>query len=333
MPISRKPVLEALIWLDADLRGADLHEVDLNGAYLVGTKLDGEVVKTKPYEEEVLSGTEGKTPSDDSVKSEKKSENQGAAVSDKIDVGENKTAAQKKPETDGHASDKKDMNNTASMEKSGTDGVAVPESQVKENVVRDTTANAVPKETGVKEAKPLPDDHEPAISSAQDGKSQNVEQEKTRNIEPSSASVPAQEKSVVEKDPVIAKQTEKGKNTAADRVQPAEISSDKAKNLKQLLETKKCYQCDLAGIDLSGKDLGKADLEGADLKGSNLEKADLAKANLRGASLVNANLKKADLKEADLYKANLSGADLTDAAMENAKVDETLFVGAIGRNM
>ena len=169
--------------------------------------------------------------------------------------------------------------------------------------------------------------------SVQNGKPQNAENVKTKDEVPSPVKAPEQGKTIVEKDLLMAQQTDKKKNDKTAAGQPAEISSDKAKNLKKLLETKKCYQCDLAGVDLSGKDLDKADLEGANLAGSNLEKTDLAKANLKGASLVGANLKKADLDGTDLYKANLSGADLTGAKMEKANVDETLFVGTIGRHM
>jgi uncharacterized protein YjbI with pentapeptide repeats len=320
---------------DADLRGADLQGVDLNGAYLMGAKLDGEVVKTKPYEEEISGSTE-KMTLDDTAESTSKKENKGAAVGSKIDDGERLATGPKKAASDSRTSDTKNPESMASKDSPLVKGVA-PESQVKENVIQEATTNTAPKEAAVKETAQLSEDQGSAAASAQAGKSQNAEQEMTGKRETLASSVPAQEKNIAEKDPVIAKQatkqTETGKNTPADTVQPAEISSDKAKNLKTLLETKKCYKCDLAGVDLSGKNLSEADLEGADLKGSNLEKTDLAKANLKGASLVNANLKKADLKRADLYKANLSGADLTDAAMENATIDEALFEGVIGKKM
>ena len=129
----------------------------------------------------------------------------------------------------------------------------------------------------------------------------------------------------------VVKKDEGTEENTSKTVTPKEISGDKAKNLKRLLDTKKCYQCDLSGIDLSDKNLGEADLEGANLTGSNLEKTDLGKAVLRGALLGDANLKKADLRGADLYRADLSGADLTEANMEGAKIDGAVFSGAIGR--
>jgi uncharacterized protein YjbI with pentapeptide repeats len=139
-----------------------------------------------------------------------------------------------------------------------------------------------------------------------------------------------QAQTIADKDLLMVNPTDKDKIKKTAVAIPDEISRDKDKNLKRLFETKKCYKCDLGGIDLSGRDLDKADLEGANLTGSNLEKTGLKKANLKGALLVNANLKKADLNGADLYKANLSGADLTDAKMEKANVDETLFGGVTG---
>jgi uncharacterized protein YjbI with pentapeptide repeats len=315
----------------ADLRGADLREVDLNGAYLTGTKLDSEPVSTKPHEDD-LAGSEEKSNVADTVKSKRNNENQSAAVNGKRDVEDNATVVQKNSETGDHTSDMKDLSKTVSEKKSESDGI-VPGGQVKEKVVQSTKTDEEAKETSVKKTTVMAENHDPAPKSTQDGKPQNMEQEKTRNEELPSVSPTDQGKGIVEKDPVSEKQVEKEKIKTTDVGKPAEISDDKAKNLKKLLETKKCYQCDLAGVDLSGKNLGKADLEGANLKGCNLENVDLAKANLKGASFVDANLKKADLKGADLYKANLSRADMTDARMEDAHVDETIFTGAIGRSM
>jgi uncharacterized protein YjbI with pentapeptide repeats len=313
----------------ADLSGADLSEADLNGAYLTGTKLDSEPVRTKPHEEE-LSGSEQKSNVADTVKTKKINENQSAAVNSKRDVEDTATVVQKNAETGDHISDTKDPNKSVSKKKSESDGTA-PGGQVKEKVVQNTTTNEEAKETSVKKTTVIAENHNPAPESTQDVKSQSMEQEKIRDEKLPSVSATDQGKSSVE-NPVSEKQAEKEKTKTTDAGKPAEIFDDKAKNLKKLLETKKCYQCDLAGVDLSGKNLDKADLEGANLKGCNLENVDLAKANLKGVSLVDANLKKADLKGADLYKANLSGADITDTKMEDAHLDETILTGVIGRS-
>ena len=65
--------------------------------------------------------------------------------------------------------------------------------------------------------------------------------------------------------------------------------------VKQLLETKQCPECNLSNVNLKGMDLQGFNLQGANLEG----------ANLSGAKLANANL-----KNANLNKANLTGSDL-----------------------
>jgi uncharacterized protein YjbI with pentapeptide repeats len=247
----------------ADLRGADLREIDLSGAYLLGTKFDGEIVKTKSYEEG-QSETEKKTNAD--VELKKKSEK-------KVETGSN------------------DRENRPLL--SAT-------------------------------AEPIPENKVDHQTSKIQG---NVRSE---NGVTSPGKGAEQEKPIAPKDLLTAKPADRENIERTTVAKPGQISSDREKNVKQLLETKKCYKCDLKGMDLSGKDLDKVDLEGADLTGSNLERTDLNKANLKGALLVNANLKKADLNGADLYKANLSGADLTDAKIEKAKVDEAVFAGVKG---
>jgi len=107
---------------------------------------------------------------------------------------------------------------------------------------------------------------------------------------------------------------------------PTELS------LLKLLDANKCYECNLTGVDLSGKNLDEADLEGSNLSGALLEGVDFSEANLKGVLFLKANLKNADFREADLYKADFSGADLTGADFGGAQLDETNFSGAIGYN-
>lgn len=80
---------------------------------------------------------------------------------------------------------------------------------------------------------------------------------------------------------------------------------------------------DLAGMDLSRKDLAgailvEADLRDADLTGANLEGADLTGADLTGASLGEAYMRGADLSWASLTGAYVREADLGDAIMVGA---------------
>ncbi|MCC0176547.1 pentapeptide repeat-containing protein [Waterburya agarophytonicola K14] len=111
---------------------------------------------------------------------------------------------------------------------------------------------------------------------------------------------------------------------------PAESLTD----LTQLLNTKKCSQCDLSnsglvqtnlvGADLSqanlvGANLSQANLTGADLRGANLTGASFYGANLTGANLAGVNLTSTDLRNAYLNNANLTGANLDVARMEGIK--------------
>lgn len=112
-----------------------------------------------------------------------------------------------------------------------------------------------------------------------------------------------------------------------------ELTADRQAVLTQLFDKKRCVDCDLSGMDLSGKNLDGFDLERANLKGSNLRGADLEKANLKGAKLDGASLRDADLRKADLYRASFREADLTGAKLEKALVDSTDLTDAVGVNL
>lgn len=92
------------------------------------------------------------------------------------------------------------------------------------------------------------------------------------------------------------------------------------RNVQQLLKTKSCPSCDLAGVDLSQNRLNKADLQGANLSGARLNLADLSGANLRHANLSRANLTGADLSYADLEGANLQGIQLDGARFQATRI-------------
>lgn len=108
-------------------------------------------------------------------------------------------------------------------------------------------------------------------------------------------------------------------------------------NVRRLLSTNMCAECDLAEADLRGAhligaDLRRADLTGADLSWVNLEGADLTKANLEGANLTGAFLTNASFANANLDNANLSEAklyfvDVTDASMESLILTGATIVG------
>ena len=91
-------------------------------------------------------------------------------------------------------------------------------------------------------------------------------------------------------------------------------------DLNQLLNTKKCSQC-----DLSNSGLVQANLTGADLVQANLTGANLSQANLTGANLTGANLAGTSLYGANLTGANLTGANLAGTDLRNAYVGNTNF--------
>lgn len=105
-------------------------------------------------------------------------------------------------------------------------------------------------------------------------------------------------------------------------------------DLNQLLNTKKCSQCDLSnsglvqanliGVDLAqanlvGANLSQANLTGADLRGTNLTGASLYGANLTGANLTGANLLGTDLRNAYVANTNLTSVNLDSAHLEGIK--------------
>jgi uncharacterized protein YjbI with pentapeptide repeats len=111
--------------------------------------------------------------------------------------------------------------------------------------------------------------------------------------------------------------------------------AENASQLRQLLSTKNCQQCDLTGAGLVMNDLAGAKLNQANLVGANLSRTNLMGADLRGANLTGASLFGANLTGADLRGANLTGTDLRSAYLNNANVQgidisSAYLEGAIG---
>jgi len=83
--------------------------------------------------------------------------------------------------------------------------------------------------------------------------------------------------------------------------------------VRQLLATKVCPDCNLQSANLQQRDLTHANLQNANLQGANLQGARLGQANLKGANLQGANLEGADLGCAAVnfdFKATEQGATL-----------------------
>lgn len=118
---------------------------------------------------------------------------------------------------------------------------------------------------------------------------------------------------------------------------PAPIDAVRAANVRRLLITNACAECDLVSVDLSNQHLIGADLRGALLTGANLSwsnlegadmtSADLTGADLTGAFLTNASLVAADLDGANLAEAQLYYVDVTGASMSDLNLAGATVVG------
>ncbi len=93
----------------------------------------------------------------------------------------------------------------------------------------------------------------------------------------------------------------------------------------RLMADKKCVDCDLRRLGLSGVFLAGANLQGADLQWSSLQDSNLRNANLSGANLTDANLRGTILAGANLAGANLTGAALIGADLAGANLAGTIM--------
>lgn len=156
-----------------------------------------------------------------------------------------------------------------------------------------------------------------------------AEQQETEAMIASLPPVPEQATPPVEE--VLPPPTETGQEYTV--ATPEEVQARQQQLIDKLLDTKRCFECNLAGADLSGENLDESDLERANLSGANLEGIDLNESNLKGAVFSGANLRNADLRKADLYLADFSDADLTGAKFDKALIDSTDFTGAMGMDL
>lgn len=113
------------------------------------------------------------------------------------------------------------------------------------------------------------------------------------------------------------------------------IAAENLQHTSQLLSTKSCVKCDLAGAGLVLADLRGANLQGANLSQANLSRAnlagaDLTGANLAGASLNGANLTGANLRNANLIRTDLRSAYLTDVDLTGVNIETAYIQGVIG---
>jgi len=109
----------------------------------------------------------------------------------------------------------------------------------------------------------------------------------------------------------------------------------KAGDLVELLQTRKCPDCQLTDVDLVHSDLRNADLQGAQLQRANLgharlDGADLKKSNLQFTNLRGASLRGADLRGSTLYGTDLRRADLSGARLDDGALEQAYWQGAHG---
>lgn len=83
-----------------------------------------------------------------------------------------------------------------------------------------------------------------------------------------------------------------------------------------------CPSADLAGVNLSGANLGYAFLAGSDFTGS----------NLTGVNLSGASLESVDFTRANLTGTNFTGADITYAEFTGATFSNTIMPDGSVRN-
>lgn len=334
---------------EADLRGADLRGTSLDGAYLDGTLLDGEFITAKPYEDIGVPEVEKQIYIDDPGKPKKSPVTREVKVAAPGDLEESSQPLAVDREAAKSSSEKNPSVALPVNERQPTAPVAKKAAPVSQAIVEplDEADKADDKEKTVTEQVAL---KEPAKAQEKNtgndqGNSKALVQNATPKIMADAGKPPAlihadsKKKSSPKKETIknVPTADVKEKSVAEKGVgeSSALLAQEKSKrdNLTRLLDKDKCFECDLSGLDLSGKNLKGVDLEKADLTGCNLERATLDKANLKGAILRNANLRKAGLKNADLYKADLSGADLTGADVQGAKFDNAQITSAIGLNM
>ncbi|WP_051305813.1 pentapeptide repeat-containing protein [Desulfogranum mediterraneum] len=111
---------------------------------------------------------------------------------------------------------------------------------------------------------------------------------------------------------------------------PDQAQAREARLIERLFDEERCVECNLSGLDLSGKGFKKMDLERVNLSRSTLQGADFRGANLKGANFQGADLRDADFREADLYHADFTEAQLGGARFEEALVDSADFSRATG---
>ena len=337
---------------NADLRGADLRGALLDGAFLKGSLMDGKVVEATAKGPDVEVEASEKVYIPDESKPKEVIDQNQAALAEPVEKVEDVASQKAEVEQDREMDDTADVIEqkqdddsvgTASTATAAATSFSAAEERPKELMDQKksvATDESVKAEAAAAVSQP---GQAPPVKSPAPVKEAQVEGLQQSTPLQSDAAKPGPEEAepvaqvdmrtnekVQETTPVekIATAPQEQQETGAE----AEVTGAVAVEamVEKLLDTNRCYECNLAGVDLSGEDLSGSDLEGSDLSGAILNDTDLAGTNLKGVSLRGAQMRSADLRRADLYKADLSGADLTEADFRGALIDEADFNGAIG---
>lgn len=131
---------------------------------------------------------------------------------------------------------------------------------------------------------------------------------------------------------------QKGAPTEAQQQQPSDVTIETRRPAQvNPGEYFSCPNCDLRGVDLSGRPLENANLSGADMTGAKLRGTDLDGASLVGTILDGAVLDDAqfnptargvaDLSRASMIGASLKGAQMSSADLQFARMEGADFTG------
>ena len=93
------------------------------------------------------------------------------------------------------------------------------------------------------------------------------------------------------------------------------------KDLSKLLQTNKCDNCNLEGIDLVNKDLRNAQITNSNLKNSNLSGGLLDNISFNGSNLSGSSLRNASIRNGNFSKTDLKGTDFQYSDLTNSLFD------------
>ena len=325
---------------DADFRGADLRDVSLSGAYYRGAHFDQEftaILRKGDAGSSELAAEATATAETEAVESKPPSPEQVGQPSEQPAVQVKAAAPAPVAARQGPRAAARPAQEEAKQQ---VQAVGAPDPGLAARIVEEKKPEEPPPPAAApREAPPVKTVRPPGAiviaEQAPAGKSSESIEKNTAAKADRAAAAKEQGLTGSTRGKVVAMANEtpaaaSDPGGGAKVTQALSADQEKMARLARLVKSKKCFACDLSGMDLSNMRLGKADLEKADLSDCNLEGADLGAANLKGANLRRANLKQANLKGADLYKADLTAADLSGAEMKKAKIDEAQFSGAVG---